>query len=128
VHVKTAGTSYLEALRVIAQRDQELFRRILSFARTRFEIDRKTYFLDAKLSKVPRGEEVNDENLPELLEHFDSRQVLHVTFGSIIDKFNQELTEFVSTHEEDYERALEQHFSRHLTPLGRLETAGGLTQ
>ncbi len=128
VHVKTAGTSYLEALRVIAHRNRSLFRRILAFARTRFEIDRKTYFLDAKLSNVPRGEAVKDENLPEILEHFDTRQMLHVTFGSILDKFNQELAEFFSAHEGDYERALEQHFSRHLAPFGQLERAGDLAQ
>src|SRR4029078_7497460 len=34
-HVKTAGTSYLEALRVAARHDQKLFRRIIDFARSR---------------------------------------------------------------------------------------------
>jgi len=41
MHVKTAGTSYLEALRVIASVDLSLFRRIFDFARTRFDIDKK---------------------------------------------------------------------------------------
>ncbi len=111
----------------MAQKDPGLFRRILAFARTRFETDRKTYFLDARLSKVPGGEEVNDEDLPALLDHFDSRQVLHVTFGSILDAFSREFSGFVCDHEVDYARALEAHFSRHLAPFGRLETAGGLT-
>jgi hypothetical protein len=126
VHVKTAGTSYLEALRVIAQSNQDLFRRILAVARARFEHDRKTYFLDAKLSKMPGGESVNDENLPVFLEQFDSRQVLHVTFGSILDDFNPEFAEFISAHESEYERVLERHFSRHLAPFSRTETAEGL--
>ena len=34
-HVKTAGTSYLEALRVVARHDEALFRRIIAFARSR---------------------------------------------------------------------------------------------
>jgi len=32
-HVKTAGTSYLEALRVVAHQDEELFRRVIDFER-----------------------------------------------------------------------------------------------
>ena len=35
-HVKTAGTSYLEALRVVARHDVPLFRRIIEFARGRY--------------------------------------------------------------------------------------------
>ncbi|MGH7129661.1 MAG: tagaturonate epimerase family protein, partial [Planctomycetaceae bacterium] len=41
-HVKTAGTSYLEALRVAARHDESLFRRIVGFARQRYETDRAT--------------------------------------------------------------------------------------
>jgi hypothetical protein len=45
-HVKTAGTSYLEALRVLATADPALFKAALDLAHARFEHDRKTYFLD----------------------------------------------------------------------------------
>ncbi len=56
VHVKTAGTSYLEALRVVARCEPTLFRRMVALACGRFEKDRKTYFLDAQLSRVPEVE------------------------------------------------------------------------
>ena len=36
-HVKTAGTSYLEALRVVAQREPSYFREIIDFARARYD-------------------------------------------------------------------------------------------
>ncbi|MCI0393677.1 MAG: tagaturonate epimerase family protein [Chloroflexi bacterium] len=116
VHVKTAGTSYLEAVRVAAQ-NPPLFRRILDLARARFEKDRKTYFLDAQLSKVPENGALADASLPELLDQFDARQVLHVTFGSILDEFGAELDDFISQHEADYRAALEAHFVRHLEPF-----------
>ncbi|MEK6234774.1 MAG: tagaturonate epimerase family protein, partial [Planctomycetales bacterium] len=41
-HVKTAGTSYLEALRAPAECDASLFREIINFSRDRFEIDKAT--------------------------------------------------------------------------------------
>ena len=42
-HVKTAGTSYLEALRVVARHDEALFRRIIDFGRARYDTDKATY-------------------------------------------------------------------------------------
>jgi len=120
VHVKTAGTSYLEALRVVARHKPELFQRMLELACGRFEKDRKTYFLDAQLSHVPDSYHLSDEALPDLLEHFDSRQVLHVTFGSILDAFGLELPPFIAQHEADYRTALENHFVKHLVPFATM--------
>jgi hypothetical protein len=117
VHVKTAGTSYLEALRVTAARNPALFLRLLDLARARFEKDRKTYFLDARLTKVPETSSLADSDLPALLDHFDSRQVLHVTFGSILDEFGPALHNFIDRHEAEYSAVLEAHFVRHLAPF-----------
>ena len=117
VHVKTAGTSYLEALRVIAAEDPSLFRQILDYSRERFETDRKSYFLDCQLTKVPPSRALADEDLPGLLEQFDARQVLHVTFGSNLDRFGPQIHDFIASHEEAYAQALDRHFSRHLSPF-----------
>lgn len=114
-HVKTAGTSYLEALRVIAREDADFFRRILAFSRSRFETDRKTYFLDAQLARVPSSDNLDDAQLPDLLEQFDARQVLHVTFGSVLDEFRDQFHTFIANHEAQYAAALQAHFERHLS-------------
>jgi tagaturonate epimerase len=117
VHVKTAGTSYLEALRLVATYDSALFRSMLDHARAHFEHDRKTYFLDAQLSKVPAGATVPDAHLPELLNQFDARQVLHVAFGSILDAYGDRLRALIAAHEEAFRIGLERHFTRHLRPF-----------
>jgi len=117
VHVKTAGTSYLEALRVVAQVDPPLFRQILDLARACFETDRATYYIDARLSKVPAASELSDAGLPDLFEQFDARQVLHVTFGSILDKYGDALHALLANNEDAYRAGLEKHFARHLAPF-----------
>ena len=117
VHVKTAGTSYLEALRVIAALDPAFFRTILDFSRSKFEYDRKSYFLDCRLDKVPAAAELSDEQLPDLLEDFDARQVLHVTFGSVLDKYGDELKAFIRSHEAEYLAGLDTHFAKHVQPF-----------
>ncbi|MCB0131733.1 MAG: hypothetical protein KDD78_12825 [Caldilineaceae bacterium] len=114
VHVKTAGTSYLEALRAIAESDPAFFRTILDFSRAHFEHDRKSYFLDCRLDRVPAAGDLTDAQLPGLLDQFDARQVLHVTFGSVLDHFDTDLHAFIAAHENEYAACLKQHFDRHL--------------
>jgi hypothetical protein len=117
VHVKTAGTSFLEALRAIAQTDSGLFRQILELARERYETDRATYHVSAELAKVPAPDDLSDTALPDLLEQFDARQVLHVTFGSVLDSYGERLQESLRGSEELHYDVLRKHFGRHLGPL-----------
>lgn len=115
VHLKTAGTSWLEALRVIAARDVPLFREILALARERYPIDRASYHISGELENVPANP--SDEELPALFEQFDARQVLHVTFGSLLDRYREPIFAVLRSHEGDYEAVLETHFDRHIMPF-----------
>jgi hypothetical protein len=117
VHVKTAGTSYLEALKVVATADIALFREILDFARQHFETDKASYHISGQLNKVPAADSLGDAELISLFDDFDARQVLHVTFGSVLDKFRSRLFETVNTHAGEYEEFLKSHFKRHLAPF-----------
>ena len=117
VHVKTAGTSYLEALRVAATLEPGLFRQALMLARQRYATDRLTYHVSADESRLPDPQTLTDHALPGLLDDFDVRQALHVTFGSALADFGEELKGMLKTHPEDYDRTLLKHFIRHLEPL-----------
>ncbi len=117
VHVKTAGTSYLEALRGVAQIAPNFFREILTLARERYETDRATYHVSAELDKVPAADALSDDDLPTLLKQFDARQLLHVTFGSVLDQFGDRLIETLRRNEEAYAGLLERHFQQHLSPF-----------
>lgn len=114
VHLKTAGTSYLEALRAIAHHDTAFFREVLDFARERYDEDRRTYHVSATVAKVPASADLSDDALPGLLDQFDARQVLHVTFGSVLDRYGDRLHAFLGAHEADYHAYLKAHFDRHL--------------
>ena len=117
VHLKTAGTSYLEALRVISQVDPEFFRAILGLARERYATDRASYHVSAQVEKVPAPQAVTDGDLGGLLEDFDAREVLHVTFGSVLSRWGTRLKTALAENEEAYQAALERHFQRHLAPF-----------
>ena len=118
-HLKTAGTSYLEALRVVAALDADLFRKVYVFARERYGEDRASYHVSAETGHAPAPDGVADAELPELLEQFDARQILHVTFGSVLGEvgFRERLFGLLRDHPERYASGLEAHFTKHLEPF-----------
>ncbi len=116
-HLKTAGTSYLEALRVIAGVAPALFREILAFARVRYPTDRASYHISAQLEKVPEEGALSDGDLPGLLDQFDARQVLHVTFGSALEAYGDALQRELRAHEDEHYAALDRHFVKHVRPF-----------
>src|SRR5258706_12096478 len=112
VHVKTAGTSYLEALRVLAKYDPDLFLKIYSLGGTRYETDRASYHVSAELKSLP-----NDGDLLALLDDFHAREVLHVTFGSALMRFGVGLNTALHKHMDAYHEGLRVHFEKHLSLL-----------
>ncbi|MFC1549668.1 tagaturonate epimerase family protein [Candidatus Neomarinimicrobiota bacterium] len=125
IHVKTAGTSYLEALRVICRTNIDLFRKLIEFSRERYTKDRTSYHVSANLNDIPAY--LNDNELEKwYLDSEFGRQVLHVTFGSILLKknnngknFKEQILECVTIHKDLYRELLQKHLSKHISLLMR---------
>lgn len=125
VHVKTAGTSYLEALRTIAAMDPALFREIYVLARERYEVDRASYHVSARLDLAPEPGALGDERLGRLLDEFNAREILHVTFGSVLGAAGDggrpdlaaRLVATLRANPEAYASNLQTHLARHIAPF-----------
>ena len=126
IHLKTSGTSYLESLRIIARYDPQLFREIIDYSIKRFEEDRKTYYLSTDLSKILSPSEVADHELEKAyLDDENGRQVLHVTYGSILTArredgswlFRDRIKRVLIDNEEEYYGVIAEHIERHIKPL-----------
>ncbi len=120
VHLKTAGTSYLEALRAIAVLNPDLFREIVAFALKRYPTDRASYHVSAEAAKVPDVSTLPDDQLPTLPDNFHGREVLHVTFGSVLNSklFREPFFATLRGDEETYYQILVTHFNKHFAPFG----------
>lgn len=130
-HVKTAGTSYLEAIRVVARHDAEAFREIIDFARSRYDTDKATYHVSATLADAPESNSATDAVLEsEYLECWKDvplgkgftkpgRQILHCTFGSVLThpKLGPIVRDCLKSHTDTYCEVLDDHFGRHLDAL-----------
>jgi hypothetical protein len=119
VHLKTAGTSYLEALRTVAVVEPTFFREIVQRAQDRYPEDRASYHVSAELDKMPDPASIRDSELSDLLEDFHAREILHVTFGSVVTdpRLHALLVEILQSNEEGHYGALEKHFVKHLKPF-----------
>ncbi|MEO0445080.1 MAG: tagaturonate epimerase family protein [Verrucomicrobiota bacterium] len=138
-HVKTAGTSYLEALRVVARHEPESFREMVAFSRDRYEQDKATYHVSAALADAPLPSEASDEELvQEYLECWEhvprgkgftkpGRQILHCTFGSVLtdERWGGVVRRVLEAHPATYREVLQDHFVRHLEALREGMEKGG---
>lgn len=118
LHIKTAGTSYLEALRVLCRVDRPLFREILAFSRGRFERDRATYQISGELDLVT-ADPSDDALEQDYLEGDAGRQILHVTFGSVLTDggFKERLMENLERHADLHAELLAAHLGKHIAKL-----------
>jgi hypothetical protein len=116
-HLKTAGTSYVEALRVIAVTAPALFRDIVEWGAERYPTDRASYHVSAEVAKLPDLARVADDALPDLLDDVHLRQVVHVTFGSTLEHFHEPIFATLRANQREYDAQITRHFTRHLQPF-----------
>jgi len=124
-HIKTAGTSWLEEAKVIAMKDPALYREIHRFALENFKKDRASYNLTTDLSRIPDLDKISDGELASLFKQNDSRQLIHITYGSILMAkdnvgkyiFKDRIYKILFDYEEDHYRELSNHIRRHLELL-----------
>jgi tagaturonate epimerase len=114
VHLKTAGTSWVEALRVIANRNTALFREILELAVRGYDQNRASYHVSGQADRIPQK---SNAELADLLDQFDAREVLHVSFGPVLADFYDEIYTTLNGNIENYWNILRQHFDRHILPF-----------
>lgn len=128
LHVKTAGTSYLEALRVVVRVNPGLFKEIAAYCAGRFEEDLKSYHISTNAADVAALAGTSDSDLEEIyLNQNQGRQLLHVTFGSVLtlgkaangQTFKQGVMDILNNNEALHQEVLDIHFTKHLQLLNQ---------
>ncbi|MDF2926857.1 MAG: hypothetical protein K0R57_5771 [Paenibacillaceae bacterium] len=126
-HVKTAGTNWLEAVRTVAKARPDLYRRMHQYALEHFGKAKAYYHVTTDISAIKPLSEVADADLHRYMDENDARQLLHITYGLLLQAkdeegaslFRQEFFDTLSEQEEQYEAALAGHIGRHLELLGK---------
>lgn len=124
-HVKTAGTNWLEAVKVVANIDPALYRELHKFALESFTEASTYYHVTTDLAKIPDVDTLSDAELPLLFSQNDARQLIHITYGLILtaknpdgtSRFKDRLFKLWRENEAEYNAALASHIGRHLDLL-----------
>ena len=110
----------MEALRVVAESSPELFRDIVTYSLECFQRDRDSYHLTTDLSKIRDIAITDDNKLGKYLDLPEPRQILHVTFGSILSsdrEFRQKIYTELFKHETMHYHYVSENIERHLDLL-----------
>jgi hypothetical protein len=119
-HLKTAGTNWLEAVKIMAVEETAPYRRLHQAALERFQKATGYYHVTTNLDNVPQLTGLADADLRGLFDNPDSRQLIHITYGELLKDPEIGGLFFIALHGhiEEYWQALESHIGRHLENLG----------
>ena len=120
-HIKTSGTSWLEAVECIAKADPTLYRDMFRKARLHLDEAKRNYVVDCDPNQLPEIETVSDADLPALMEmeQADVRQLMHITYGYILADpgLRERIYRFMADHRPLYEAEALELYTRHLEKL-----------
>jgi hypothetical protein len=126
-HLKTAGTNWLEAMRVVAKTNPNLYRRMHAYALEHFGEATAYYHVKADLNAIKPLDSVSDSELPDYLNEDDARQMLHITYGILLQAkdengaslFKDEFFRSMDDNEQAFTDALIAHIGKHVQLLGK---------
>ena len=119
-HIKLSGTSWLEAVKLIAAKDPVLFKIIYNCARSNVDRLKQIYHVSPDIDSIPEIDNMYDDQLASLFDIPSVKQMLYVGFGAILkDKTIQPLLiAALHKHEKEYVELLKDLYQENLAVLG----------
>ncbi len=113
-HIKTSGTSWLQALNVIHEKDRQLFKELYNIALDNLEESKKAYKISIYRQDFEEGLDL--DNL-HVLQNPKVKQLLHISYGVLLDEKRQEIYEVLNQHEAEHYRYVSDNIKKHLELL-----------
>ena len=119
MHVKTAGTNWLEAVRVMSEKAPDLYRKAQKHALEMYPESSKYYHVSTDPGSIQDIDLLSDAYLPELVDLPASRQLMHISYGVLLAEpwFKDAFYAMMDANEEAYYEGLKHHIGRHLRYL-----------
>ena len=122
-HLKTAGTSWLEAIKAIALTEPETFRAIYANAFSALPAALKLYHITADFSVLPKPQDIPPAGLVHILDtdNVPGRQLMHITYGAMLGELpviRKSIFDALNAHSSVCDELIKAHFVKHLSLLG----------
>jgi len=81
----------------------------------------KFYHITADFRKITPLQDVSDSDLPQYLERAESRQLIHIIYGFVMQDsaLRKKLYDVLYVHEDLHYQLIRNHIRKHVTLLGR---------
>lgn len=115
-HIKTSGTSYLQAIKLVGIKDKKLFNKIWETSIERLNEARRFYSLSADPQNILEHKDPLD-----LFENENARQILHVSYMFVLKPESEIREKFIGLlrrYESEYHNLVAEHIEKHLRALG----------
>jgi hypothetical protein len=109
-HIKTSGTSWLQAVRVVVEKKPAVFEDMYKYSVAMLEESRKAYHVDIREPDFPRsvtGDRVMFYSNPNV------QQLIHISYGVLLQRFREPLREILLANEELHYKRVAEHIERH---------------
>lgn len=119
IHIKTAGTFFVEEIRLLAKEKPDEFKKIFNFAKDIFYTEKATYHIITPL-KIPDLSKLSGDEIYSLLEtkkgNESLRQIIHVSYGKVLThpEFKKVLEDTVVANEDALFKMFSSHIKKHL--------------
>ncbi len=126
LHLKTSGTTYLEALRVVFRADPDLFREILEHSCQHLpEPNGRIPISTTREEAIEAAGRMQTTSEVELFSEKAVRQALHTGCEAVLSRgktnagqpFKEAIREILEDRRDEYRQTLEEHFDRHFAAL-----------
>ncbi len=119
-HLKTSGTSWLEAIRATAEVDPDFYRELHSKVHDAYPEALSQYDISADVDSLPSPEGKADRHLPGLLSDPNWRQLVHISYGGLLGDsgVRKKLFQVLHANENVHLSRVQQHMEEHLNALG----------
>lgn len=113
-HLKTSGTSWLEAIHLIARADPVLFTELYRRCLLHLEESKLAYNVDIAAKQFPP---LPPNDLAAFLAKPHVRQLFHISYGALLEEAGDSIRQLLYAHEEEHHRLVTEHIERHLHAL-----------
>lgn len=121
-HIKTSGTSYVEALRAVARVDRSLFATVVATASKTFDEAKAEYRFDTDPQLLPAPEKLGAQELEEVyFSTREGRQLLHASSGAVLAgrrELGRKVRECLRENEQLHFELVGVHLKKHVELLG----------
>ncbi|MFQ3548205.1 MAG: tagaturonate epimerase family protein [Armatimonadota bacterium] len=113
-HIKTSGTSWLQAVKLVCYANPNLFSELYEICIETLPESKKAYHVDITQEHFPT-------ELPDDIRAFyanpDVQQLFHISYGALLDRKKDDIIQTLIENEQDHYQFVTDHINKHLQLL-----------